>query len=195
MKMDSRITVDRPKIPRRPRVRRALRWVERGFAVFGVLCLLYVLTVDLSIITSPSMSPALQGTSVDNGDRVVTEKVTRWFRQPRRWEVIAFTRDDGVQLMKRVVGLPGETVQLSQDRRLLINGKPIEMPPGLNQKHLRFGNLFEGKPIPCDSGYYVLGDDLKDSDDSRFNGPVKPSRLIGRAWLIVSPWSRFGFVR
>jgi signal peptidase I len=200
MKADSRTIIEQPAVKQpairqQSRPRRALRWVERMFAVFGVLCLLYVLTVDISIITSPSMSPALQGKNVENGDRVVTEKVTRWFRQPRRWEVIAFTRDDGVQLMKRVVGLPGESVQLSKDRRLLIDGKPVELPPGLNQKYLRFGNLFEGKPVPCGEGYYVLGDDLKDSDDSRFNGPVKPSRLIGRAWLIVSPWNRFGFVR
>ena len=195
MKTLSPAIVEQPVISRRTRVRRALRWVERGFAVFGVLCLLYVLTVDISIITSPSMSPTLQGMNVDDGDRVVTEKVTRWFRQPRRWEVIAFTRDDGVQLMKRVAGLPGETVQLSEDRRLLIDGKPVEVPAGLNQKYLKFGNLFEGKPIACGDGYYVLGDDLKDSDDSRFNGPVKPSRLIGCAWLIVSPWERFGFVR
>lgn len=200
MKADSRIIAEPPSshaqaAPRPSRTRRAFRWLERVFALFGVLCLLYVLTVDLSIVTSPSMSPTLQGKNVDDGDRVVTEKVTRWFRQPRRWEVIVFTRDDGVQLMKRVAGLPGESVQLSKDRRLLIDGKPVEMPPGLNQKYLRFGNLFEGKPIPCGDGYYVLGDDLKDSDDSRFNGPVKPSRLIGRAWLIVSPWNRFGFVR
>jgi signal peptidase I len=200
MKADSRIIVEPPgshpqAVPRPSRTRRAFRWLERVFALFGVLCLLYVLTVDLSIVTSPSMSPTLQGKNVDDGDRVVTEKVTRWFRQPRRWEVIAFTRDDGVQLMKRVAGLPGESVQLSKDRRLLIDGKPVEMPPGLNQRYLRFGNLFEGKPIACGEGYYVLGDDLKDSDDSRFNGPVKPSRLIGRAWLIVSPWNRFGFVR
>jgi len=129
MKMGSRTIVEQPAIPLRTRLRRALHWVERGFAVFGVLCLFYVLTVDISIITSPSMSPTLQGKNVDDGDRVVTEKVTRWFRQPRRWEVIAFTRDDGVQLMKRVAGLPGETVQLSEDRRLLIDGKLVEMPP------------------------------------------------------------------
>jgi len=195
MKTDSRTIIESQPISRRTRIRQTLRWVERGFAVFGVLCLLYMLTVDISMVTSPSMSPTLQGKSVDDGDRVVTEKVTRWLRQPRRWEVIVFTRDDGVELMKRVVGLPGETVQLSKDGRLLIDGKEVEMPPGLNQKHLKFGNLFEGKPVSCGTGYYVLGDDLKDSDDSRFNGPVKPSRLIGRAWLIVSPWSRFGFVR
>lgn len=195
MKRDLRPNVERPVVQRTSRVRRAFRLVERGFAVFGVLCLLYVLTIDVSTITSSSMSPALQGKNVDDGDRVVTEKVTRWFRQPRRWEVIAFTRDDGVELMKRVVGLPGETVQLSEDRQLLIDGKPVEMPPGLDRKYLKFGNLFEGNPVPCGEGYYVLGDDLKDSDDSRFNGPVKPGRLIGRAWLIVSPRDRFGFVR
>jgi len=60
---------------------------------------------------------------------------------------------------------------------------------------VRYGNLTEGKPVPCGDGYYVLGDDLKDSDDSRFNGPVPPHRILGRAWLIVSPRNRFGWVR
>ena len=49
--------------------------------------------------------------------------------------------------------------------------------------------------MPCGSGYYVLGDDLKDSDDSRFNGPVPADRIMGRAWLIVWPMKRLGWVR
>ena len=56
--------------------------------------------------------------------------------------------------------------------QLVIDGREVACPASLDIKYLRFGNLIEGKPIPCGDGYYVLGDDLKDSDDSRFNGPV-----------------------
>jgi len=132
---------------------------------------------------------------MDNGDRVITEKVTRWFRAARRWEVITFTNAGGEKRMKRVAGLPGESVQILQPGELLIDGKPVDMPASLNPKFLRYGNLMDGKPVPCGEGYYVLGDDLKDSDDSRFNGPTPADRILGRAWLIVWPWSRFGFVR
>jgi hypothetical protein len=65
----------------------------------------------------------------------------------------------------------------------------------LHLEQLGFGNHMEGKPVPCGDGYYVLGDELKDSDDSRFNGPVPARRVMGRAWLIVWPWKRLGWVR
>jgi signal peptidase I len=177
------------------RWRFALRLAERGFAFFGVVVAIYWLTLDFSIIVSPSMSPTLQGENIDTGDRVVTEKVSYWFRKPRRWEVIAFWNDNGEKRMKRVVGLPGESVQMKTGRELLIDGEPIELPPVLEHKYLRFGNLTDGKPVPCGNGYYVLGDDLKDSDDSRFNGPVAPHRIRGRAWFIAWPWQRVGWVR
>jgi signal peptidase I len=176
------------------RIRLVFRWVERGLASFGAIVAFYWLTMDVSLVVSPSMSPTLQGNE-DSGDRVVTEKITRWFRKPRRWEVIAFVTDSGEKRMKRVAGLPGESVQMVRPSELLINGQPVDPPPVLDHKYLRFGNLTDGKPVPCGNGYYVLGDDLKDSDDSRFNGPVSANRIIGRAWLIVWPPNRIGWVR
>lgn len=169
--------------------------MERGLALFGGLVILYWLTLDWTIVVSPSMSPTLQGTDPDNGDRVITEKVTRWYREPRRWEVITFLDDAGQKRMKRVAGLPGENVQMLTPGELMIDGRLVECPPSLDLTYLKFGNLMDRKPIPCGSGYYVLGDDLKDSDDSRFNGPVPATRIIGRAWLIVWPLERSGSVR
>jgi signal peptidase I len=178
----------------RSRALKILRWLERGFAIFGAAIALFWFTMDLSVVVSPSMSPTLQGTSVDNGDRVITEKISRWFRRPRRWEVITFINPDGEKRMKRVAGLPGENIQMPERGELWIDGEQIEIPRSLDNKYLRFGNLIDGKPVPCGDGYYVLGDDLKDSDDSRFNGPVTANRIVGRAWLVVWPFRRFGFV-
>jgi hypothetical protein len=50
------------------------------------------------------------------------------------------------------------------------------------------------KSAACGAGYYVLGDCSADSDDSRYNAPVRPDQLIGRAWLILAPGGRRGFV-
>jgi len=183
----------RRRVPRR--IRAVVRWIERGLALFGGLVAFYWLTMDVAVVVSPSMSPTLQGTSVDDGDRVITEKVSRWYRKPRRWEVITFVNDAGEKRMKRVAGLPGENVQMLVHGELLIDGQRIECPPSLDTKYLQYGNLLDGNPVPCGSGYYVLGDDLKDSDDSRFNGPVPARRIIGRAWLITWPWKRSGWVR
>ncbi|MEI8197441.1 MAG: S26 family signal peptidase, partial [Phycisphaerae bacterium] len=58
-----------------------------------------------------------------------------------------------------------------------------------------FGNLRGGATQSCGPGYFVLGDDSADSQDSRFDGPVLPARLRSRALLILWPFHRIGWVR
>jgi signal peptidase I len=167
---------------------------ERLLAVVGLVTVVYFLFFEVSVIVSPSMAPTLKGTSVKDGDWVLTEKPTLWLREPRRWEVITFMREDHQRAMKRVVALPGEEIALPPKSPLLVDGQPVELPIPTEMNYLRYGNLAASKPVACGDGYYVLGDDVRDSDDSRFNGPVRRDQVIGRAWLIIWPLSRFGFV-
>ena len=96
--------------------------------------------------------------------------------------------------MKRVVGLPGESVSL-KDGRVCIGGEPAPMPGSIrNLRYMALGNVFRGKSAACGEGYYVLGDDTVDSEDSRFTGPIKLSSIRGRVWLVVSPLSAARFV-
>lgn len=172
-----------------------LRQIEHAFAVIGVMWVLFHFTLMSSVIVSPSMSPTLQGQKWAEGDRVLTELVSYRFRQPRRWEVVAFRRPDGTIVMKRVVGLPGEKLQMGDKGELVINGRDVERPASLS--HLRYipiGKLWGGRPVECQSGYFVLGDDAKDSEDSRYEGPIPAEWIVGRAWLITAPRSRFGWV-
>lgn len=179
----------------RPLWRVWLRRLERVFAVIGLTLVLFHATLVSSIIVSPSMSPTLMGNSWYDGDRVLTERVSYWFRRPRRWEVVTYRRQDGMLVMKRVVGLPGEQLQLRPKGELVINGTPISRPAALSQLHyIPVSLVFEDKTVDCGKGYFVLGDDSMDSDDSRFEGPIPPNWIVGRSWLIMQPWSRFGWV-
>jgi len=176
-----------------------IRWIQRkiehGLAAFGLGMLIYFACFRVSRITSDSMAPTLQGETAEEADLVLTERVSYWFRQPRRWEIITFRKDDGTQVMKRVIGLPGERVGMLRGGRILVDGREIQRPEELNfLKYFPFGNLLDNESIPCGDGYYVLGDYSKDSDDSRFNGPVPPDQLVGRAWAILAPNARRGFV-
>lgn len=178
-----------------PRARLIFRGLEHCLALIGLACLIYHFGFDVSTMVSSSMSPTLKGTSVDNGDHVLTERISFWFREPRRWEVVTYMNDQGVRVMKRVVGLPGEAVSMKRGGPLEINGRGITQPPAIaHLEFLRYGNLQKEQPIPCGPGYYLLGDESRDSDDSRFNGPVARERIIGRSWLIVGPWKRIGWV-
>ena len=134
--------------------------------------LVYFGCFGYSRITSGSMAPTLQGEDWEGGDRVLTEKVSYWFRKPRRWEVMAVRAEDGKQIMKRVVGLPGEKIQMLRYGRVVIDGQRVRPPKELDfLDYLACGNLCAEQAVECGDGYYVLGDDSRDSDDSRFNGP------------------------
>ena len=183
-------------VRRRP-VRWLVRQAERCFALIGLAFVIYVTCFDYTRIVSGSMKPTLQGENWEEGDRVLTEKVSYWFRRPRRWEVITIRGEDRKQIMKRVVGFPGERVEMRRGGKILIDGEEITRPSHLNLlTYFPYGNLTSDKPpYECGEGYYVLGDFTRDSDDSRFNGSIPPERIIGRAWLILGPKGRHGFVR
>jgi signal peptidase I len=182
-----------------PRVRRRLRFglraTERFLAGAGLVALIYHGGFDYSVMISGSMAPALQGDNARTGDRVLFEKWTGRFRAPRRWEIYQFHTAEGLTVAKRVVGLPGEHVSL-REGALCIDGKPIPVPGRLAYlRYYPFGNLADGREIDCGAGYYALGDDSHDSYDSRYIGVLAPERLTGRAWLILGPGERRGFVR
>jgi signal peptidase I len=117
--------------------------------------------------------------------RLVVDRTAFALREPRRWEVVVFrSPQDADQLcVKRVVGLPGETVGMV-DGRITINGRKIDMPPGLEFEP-RYGDTADPQTGwqlgPYE--YFVLGDNAAISDDSR-NWPAGPGLdarlLLGR---------------
>jgi signal peptidase I len=181
--------------PRRRAIRWLLRQAERVLALIGLGTIIYFTCFNLSRVTSGSMAPTLRGNDRHTGDLVLTERISLRFRQPRRWEVIAFRRDDGLQVMKRVVGLPGERVQIRRGGHVVIDGEEVTPPPSLAfLRYIPYVLVIQDKSVDCGDGYFVLGDDSRDSDDSRYNGPVPPADVIGRAWLILAPSEHRGFV-
>jgi signal peptidase I len=189
-------TQDPPGAQRFVLLRFVYRRLRAALALIGLFALVYALGFSVDQIVSPSMSPTLQGTSSSDGDWVISEKISYWFRNPHRWEVVRFVNDDGILVMKRVGGLPGETIGVDDIGRAVINGKPLDFPQSLSFLHYYpFGpHLHDGKQAPCGEGYFVFGDDSKDSQDSRYDGPIAGSRIKSRAWIRVWPWARVGWV-
>jgi signal peptidase I len=170
------------------------RFLRNALAVIGLLSVIYHLCFSLSVVISGSMAPTLQGDGGDGSDWMLCERVSYWFRDPRRWEVAEFLTDDHMVVAKRVVGLPGEEIAI-RDHRAVVGDAPLHVPSSL--EFLRYypcGSLSGGHASKCGEGYFLLGDDSRDSWDSRFDGPVDRSAIRGRVWLTVWPPSRFGFV-
>lgn len=93
------------------------------------------------------------------------------------------------------MGLPRELISL-KDNRLYVNGREVPRPAALASiKYYDVGNLHGGHDVDCGRGYFVLGDDSRDSYDSRYLGPAAPEQFRGRVCFILWPFSRFGRVR
>lgn len=137
-------------------------------------------------VEGQSMEPNLH----DN-QRLIIEKISYRFHPPRRGDVVVLRLPNRTSdpLIKRVVGLPGETVEIT-DGRVLINGQVLD-EPYLNQY------TYQGMPprVVPPNQVFVLGDNRGFSNDSRAFGFVPFSDIIGRAWFRYWPPLEIGLVR
>ena len=109
------------------------------------------------------------------------------FHPPQRGDVIIFRfpRDESRDFVKRVVGIPGDTVEITRGQPL-VNGQPLDEP------YIKHRDSRTLSPVVVPSGhYYVLGDNRRSSDDSRNWGTVPLENVIGRAWISFWPIDRW----
>ena len=112
------------------------------------------------------------------------------FDPPQRGEIIVFQypRDDSKDFVKRVVGLPGETVEV-RSGTVYVDDDPIREP------YLRRRDGSNTPPLTLgEKEYYVIGDNRRNSNDSRAWGAVPETNIVGRVWLIYWPWEDIHFV-
>ncbi len=132
-----------------------------------------------------SMEPNLH-----TDQRVIIEKVSYRLHAPRRGDVVVIDVDfSDIPLIKRVIGLPGETVEI-RDGQVLIDGKPLQEPYLSHVFQPDYG------PTLVPPGYiFAMGDNRGQSSDSRAHGPFPVSSIIGRAWLSYWPLQDVGLVK
>lgn len=163
------------------------------------LFLLVVLGITYVIVNYVTNRTLVHGSSMEatfsDGDSIMTDKISYRFHEPERFDVISFPYDDSAHpyLIKRIIGLPGETVQI-QEGKIYINGEVLQESYGLEV--IQSGGLAENVIQLGSDEYFVMGDNRNDSTDSRFAevGNVKREDIIGRAWLQIWPLNEFGLV-
>jgi signal peptidase I len=178
--------------------RAVIEWAIILMAVVLSTLVLRTYVVQSFYIPSGSMLPTLQV-----GDRIIVNKLSYRLHDPHRGDVVVFARpplEDQAyaDLVKRVIGLPGETIS-SSGGDIYINGKRLSEPWLPSGPNSYSGALSGGDPNPqfdlpgpvkIPAGeYFVMGDNRKFSEDSRFFGPIPKSLIVGRAVAVVWPVS------
>lgn len=147
-------------------------------------------------ITGPSMEPALEGggESTAGGDIVLVNRLAYRWGQLRRWDVVVVRAPDGQEVIKRVVGLPGETLEV-RDGAVLVGGEKLEPPAGVFSGPVVSKGPHGRGPIEIGpAAVFLLGDSSYLSLDSRAWGAVHTTEVLGRAELVILPWRRLGWV-
>ena len=165
-----------------------------------VFYIAFVLVLTWVIITFVGQRTRVDGRSMMNtlhdGDNLIVEKLSYRFSDPKRFDIIVFPPTGKKEYyIKRIIGLPGETVQIDENGNIYINGELLEENYGAEtiQNPGRAAN-----PITLgDDEYFVMGDNRNNSEDSRSEevGNVKRSQIIGRAWLRIWPLNKFGLLK
>ena len=165
--------------------------------------LLCVLGAVWLVITFVGQRTEVEGASMENtlhnGDNLIVDKLSYRFHDPERFDIIVFPFQykENTYYIKRIIGLPGETVQIMDDGSIYINGEKLEENYGMEViKPETIGRAAE--PIELgDDEYFVMGDNRNNSSDSRTDmvGNIKRENIIGKAWLRIWPVSDFGVLQ
>ncbi len=139
-------------------------------------------------ISGQSMMPGLEGDDV-----VLMDRLTYDFTDPARFDIVVFEREDRKANVKRVIGLPGEVVQII-DGYIYIDGERLEADSGLDRAVL--AGLAENPVTLGEDEYFLLGDNRDGSEDSRFAniGNVNRKQIQGKIWMRLLPLIHIGLV-
>lgn len=165
--------------------------------LLAVLCLTYI------VITFVGQRTEVDGASMEatlyNGDNLIVDKITYRFKDPQRFDIIVFPfkYQENTFYIKRIIGLPGETVQIDEKGSIYIDGELLS--EGYGREVIRPENIgIASDPILLgDDEYFVMGDNRNNSTDSRTEivGNIHRKDIVGRAWMRIWPFSRFGILR
>lgn len=143
------------------------------------------------IVDGESMMPTLE-----NRDRMIVNKLSYKIGEPKRFDIVVFHATEEKDYIKRVIGLPGDTIEYKNDT-LYINGKEMDEPYLDEYKKLLVGGtLTEPFKVKVPEGYiFVMGDNRRYSKDSRHIGPVPIDEILGKASIIYWPLEDFQWIK
>ena len=166
-----------------------VNWSVDIVVVVAFACyLVYAVGIRVEVSGS-SMSPVLS-----SGDVVLINRIVYDLGTPARYDIAVFEKENSSYNMKRIIGLPGETVQI-RNNLVYIDGKPLDTDDILGQATI--AGIAEYPIELGEDEYFLLGDNRESSEDSRFAGigTIKREQLTGKVWFKFQPIEEFGLIQ
>lgn len=164
----------------------------------SIFLVVYIFLLQPHQVNGQSMEPNFQ-----TGDYVLTDKISYVFGEPHRGDVVVFEAPPGAHcptgtgcdFIKRVIGLPGETVEV-KNNHYYINGTLLDEGYIPTTTETRTGQYTENRAIKLsEDEYFVSGDNRQNSSDSRAWGPVNKSMIVGKAFFRYWPAESVGSIK
>lgn len=173
-------------------MRELLGWLFYILIIIGLTYLIITYVGQRTRVSGSSME-----TTLSDGDNLIVDKLSYRFQDPKRFDIVVFPYkyEENTYYIKRIIGLPGDTVQV-KDGYTYINGELLESDIYGAEVMIVAGAASE--PITLgEEEYFVLGDNRNHSLDSRDPsvGILKREDLIGRAWVRIYPFDKMGVIR
>jgi signal peptidase I len=171
--------------------------IETVVIALSIFLILYLFIMQPHQVNGQSMDPTFH-----HAEYVMTDKLSYKFGTPQRGDVVVFRappaancpEGSGCDFIKRVIGLPGDTVEV-RNNQLIINGIGLDetyLDDTVNTLPGPFTN--QGSVIVPPDNYFVVGDNREHSSDSRAWGPVTFDHLVGKVFFRYWPLNRFGVI-
>lgn len=169
--------------------------------ISNIIYVAVVLAITIFIICFVGQRTKVDGDSMyptlHDGDNLIVDKISYRFNDPDRFDVIIFPypQNEKVFYIKRVIGLPGETIQIDYDGNIYIDDEILEEDYGYE---VMVNPGIAAEPITLgEDEYFVLGDNRNESNDSRAVdvGVIEEDDIVGRAWVRFFPFSDAGLVK
>lgn len=165
------------------------------------LYLLVVLALTFLVITFVGQRTKVIGSSMEpmlgDGDNLIVDKISYRFHEPERFDIIVFPfrYAEKTYYIKRIIGMPGETVFIDESGSIYINGELLEESYG-KEVITDPGRAFEPVELGKDE-YFVMGDNRNNSSDSRDPavGNIHRNEFIGKAWMRIWPLNKIGMIK
>ncbi|MDE7299641.1 MAG: signal peptidase I [Lachnospiraceae bacterium] len=167
---------------------KTILWIVQIAVVIFLAYFITNIVLEKTSMQGDSMKPTLS-----DGEALIVNKFAYLLRGPKRNDVIVIKqsgREHDYYSVKRIIALPGETVQIA-DGEVYINGEPLK--EAINCEQILLPGLAREPLTLEENEYFVLGDNRNNSEDSRFAniGTIVAESIVGKVWLRLSP---FGFV-